>query len=191
MFDSREGSLRQVWADRDCYLQWNTVSRFSLLLYCAKWAALHKTWSQPKKVSKKDQKTYQHTWGHFTLASFAGTRSAFSSSFLKIKIKTHACTKNIPFHQKHQFRMLICCPNDFLGFKSTLESRNCWNCWRNLNIKYYDTFRRSLITLAFGSSLICFSALSRFFSFLTRSYSLILSGHSRFEIGSHVSSSLK
>ena len=86
MFDSREGSLRQVWADRDCNLQWNTVSRFSLLLYCAKWAALHKTWSQPKKVSKKDKKTYQHTWGHFTLASFAGTRSAFSSSFLKMKI---------------------------------------------------------------------------------------------------------
>lgn len=89
--------------------------------------------------------------------------------------------------------MLIRCPNDFLGFKTTFESRNCWNCWCQLDIKCYDIFRRSLIlhTLVFGSSLICFSALSRFFSFLTRSYSLMLSGHSRFDIGSHVSSSLK
>ena len=44
-------------------------------------------------MSKKDQKKTNHTWGHFTLASFAGTKSVVSSPILKIKVNAHACAK--------------------------------------------------------------------------------------------------
>ena len=77
-------------------------------------------------MSKKDQKTTKLTWGHFKLASFAGTKSVFSSSFLKIKVNVYVCANKTYHFIKNINSEWYIAPMIFSASSPLLNSGHSW-----------------------------------------------------------------